>query len=82
MLDVGWDLDFLYKKQNISSKRMLSRELLIDELKSDLGDELYNEVIDQNRYDLALYEHATGVISERFTTLAEKDQAVAQSLHM
>ena len=75
-------MDFAYKKQNITSKRKQSRDQLIDTLKLDLGDSLFEEVVEQNRYDSSLYNYAVKVVAGRFSSLLDNDKAIVNKLRM
>lgn len=82
LLNHGLDLDFAYKKQNITSKSVRSRDQLVEALKCDLGDSLFDHVVEQNRYDSNLYDHATKVVASRFASLSDNDKAIVNSLRM
>lgn len=82
LLNTGLDIDFSYKKQNITSIESLSKEQLIDQLKDDLGQSLFEEVLEQNKYDIALYNEAVEIVSTRFSKLSDFDKEIANSLRI
>lgn len=55
-----------YKKQNVTHTKQLSMEQKIDRIKSELGTDLYNKVLDENQLDIQLYRRASSIVEQRF----------------
>lgn len=59
-------ISFSYKKQNVTQTKQLSAEQKIDQLKSELGTDLYNKVLEKNQLDIQLYQRALSIVEQRF----------------
>jgi hypothetical protein len=54
----GFNFDGAYRRQNINPERMLSLQGRLIDIKEQLGNSLYEELLMNNIYDLDLYEYA------------------------
>jgi len=77
LLTSGIDLNFFYKKQNITSTKIVSRAETIEQLKNDLGSSLFEDVLKHNQFDLRLYDRAVELVKNRFLELSDADKKAA-----
>jgi hypothetical protein len=71
-------IDLSYKKQNVGNRQAVSFETRIEILKKELGENLINQVIENNKYDFMLYDEAKRLLTSRVTDLAGFDKRVSQ----
>lgn len=67
------DIQLCYQKQNVTDKKKLSAQEKIDQLQTDLGPELFAELIDKNQIDIQLYEAANELLEQRFNQIDNAD---------
>ena len=67
--DAGIDLDFAYRKQNVGARKERNVESELQQLNSDLGDDLYQLLLEQNTLDSRLYEHCEKLITTRVESI-------------
>lgn len=65
----GLRFDFTYEKQNVTSPEEGATEVKLSKLQHDLGDALYQEVLEKNELDMQLYEYASEVLLSRLHRL-------------
>jgi len=70
---LGLPLDFTYIKQNITKIKDQSDRERLNDLQSDLGEELYAQLLANNKLDMELYSFALGVLSKRFSSLSNAE---------
>ena len=66
---LGFKFNPIYIKQNTTEKKSQDNESKLLQLRSDLGDDLYDILLENNQLDLALYEFALKTITVRFNSL-------------
>lgn len=71
-------IDLSYKKQNVGKRQGVSFETRIENLKKELGEDLINQVIENNKYDFMLYDEAKRLLTSRVTDLAGFDKRVSE----
>jgi len=64
------DFDVTYQIQNITQKIKKSEEEKILDLQKDLGEELYLKLIQENEFDITLYEKSNEIISNRLLSVS------------
>ena len=66
---LGLDIDLSYEKQNVTNKKDVTPERRIADLECDLGQELYDVVVENNQCDLRLYEFGLKLLNKRVAAL-------------
>ena len=67
-------IDLTYKKKNTGNRQSFPIEERISNLKNELGEDLVNLVMEQNRYDLMLYEEAKRLLRKRIARTKDFDK--------
>jgi hypothetical protein len=68
----GIEIDFKYKKQNVSSSKKAKATDKLQELEEDLESDLFDAVICQNAFDIQVYQMARSLIIHRFSLLQQQ----------
>lgn len=63
------EISFSYKKQNVTQTKSLSSEQRIELLKKELGLDLYDKVLEENKLDIQLYQEASAIVEQRFNKI-------------
>lgn len=73
--DLGFDIDFSYKKQNVSSSSgiKLGADQKIAALQDELGDDLYELLLSKNELDMRLHQTARTLLSTRFEQIKDSN---------
>lgn len=71
---VGIEIDFAYKKQNVSARKELRAEEELKQLKTDLGDDLYENIIEHNSLDIELYDYCQKLLQKRHENIDGVEQ--------
>lgn len=74
---LGLELGFEYVKQNITDKTSESHADKLQRLESELGSDLYSQLVENNKYDLALYDFAVKEVSNRFESISNNQEKLS-----
>ena len=81
LLKMGVEFNSAYIKQNITEKKRQSNDSKLTQLKSDLGDQLYKRLMDNNQLDISLYNCAVELLQRRLTGVEELSERLEVLLH-
>jgi hypothetical protein len=73
----GFNFDGAYRRQNINPERMHSLQERVDDIKSGLGDPLYEQLLMNNLYDLDLYEYALQKMQIKTSMIVDLDEKIS-----
>jgi len=69
------EIDFSYKKQNVSREKQFTKEKKLEdsleELRRDLGEPLYSKLLHNNQMDLKVHDVGKKLLKERFESIPE-----------
>lgn len=69
-------IDFSYKKQNVGQQNNDSQELRIEKLRKEIGDAAFALLLDRNRADMELYNHAKRIFDNRLSQIPNLDAKI------
>jgi len=72
----GVRFDGAYRQQNINPERVSSLQQRIENILNLIGDALFDQLIQNNLYDLSLYEHASKKLQAQISQIANFDMKV------
>ena len=73
-----FNIDFSYKRQNVTDNKKMSFSKQISKLKLELGGNLYQEVTDKNMLDIKLYDYTTQILEQRYLSIDSASEDIAQ----
>lgn len=81
LLDKKFDIDFAYIRQNSTdTDKSKPDEMKIEEIKNELGNDLYQTVLENNDLDCNLYNFAKKTVISRYNAILNND-AKLKNLH-